>query len=584
MKKSQPQHTANHDSGAGDTVLDLLLALQSQSAARILRSRKRDGFLFLDIASICARVPLSQVDVNNSLSLLRLVVNQKGDDGAPATNNHDIWSAVFDLVTLVEAPVAPVTPPQTTLQGASFQQTPWSYTTGTLEDSSELRSDMDRILKAELLPSLRLDVPDIYETLFGRIPDLDNLADVVFNRCQEGETPLYKDGVGWTQWPPSASEELVLEWLQKHTKLFSGWAEKPGRQLYQGPGRYLRGSTAKRKLDVGIVTARHGFNDLPVKEWSQMLVLGELKSHEAKNNHCETWIDLATYVREIFKMQERRFVLGFTLCGSMMRLWHVDHLGTSGGLSFDINQDGHRFVQVMLGYFMMDNQQLGLDPTIANMHGKQCISIDRNGQTEQVILEKLLRKQAVVVGRATTCWKAYCEKDQGKVPLIVKDSWQYTERPEEGLLIKEATDSGVLHVARYYHHETVQVNGKDDDIIANVRQNQMKDCGRTSFTQTPSDKPDVSDPDAFGKIILRQVERQSATRKRSSGSMKNPSSPKRKRSIQMSQGEAHNRVRRRIITCDPGKSIESASSLTAMLNGMIGAIAGMYASMTVSYD
>ena len=32
-----------------------------------------------------------------------------------------------------------------------------------------------------------------------------------------------------------------------------------------------------------------------------------------------------------------------------------------------------------------------------------------------------------------------------------KDSWQYVKRPEEGELIKEATDIGVQNIARYYH-------------------------------------------------------------------------------------------------------------------------------------
>ena len=37
----------------------------------------------------------------------------------------------------------------------------------------------------------------------------------------------------------------------------------------------------------------------------------------------------------------------------------------------------------------------------------------------------------------------------------MQDSWEYEERPEEGLLLKEATQAGVKNVARYYHHETV---------------------------------------------------------------------------------------------------------------------------------
>jgi len=44
------------------------------------------------------------------------------------------------------------------------------------------------------------------------------LAKEVFNKYQAGETPLYKQGSGWTKWTPSAKEELLLEWLPDLTK------------------------------------------------------------------------------------------------------------------------------------------------------------------------------------------------------------------------------------------------------------------------------------------------------------------------------------------------------------------------------
>ncbi|KAK4097754.1 hypothetical protein N658DRAFT_500058, partial [Parathielavia hyrcaniae] len=49
-------------------------------------------------------------------------------------------------------------------------------------------------------------------------------------------------------------------------------------------------------------------------------------------------------------------------------------------------------------------------------------------------------------------------------------SWQYLEREEEGEFLSEATDKGVVHVARHYHHETFRVQGMDDDVRGNVRQ------------------------------------------------------------------------------------------------------------------
>ena len=95
------------------------------------------------------------------------------------------------------------------------------------------------------------------------------------------------------------------------------------------------------------------------------------------------------------------------------------------------------------------------------------MEVTRNGEIERFVLTNLIKKQAMNDGRAATCWKAYRDGDESNT-LIVKDSWQYEERPEEGELIKEATDKGVRNTARYFRHETVQVDGKIDAVFENV--------------------------------------------------------------------------------------------------------------------
>jgi hypothetical protein len=97
------------------------------------------------------------------------------------------------------------------------------------------------------------------------------------------------------------------------------------------------------------------------------------------------------------------------------------------------------------------------------------IELDRNGQKERLIIDRVIKRAPCVAGRATTCWKAYREGDESQAPLVIKDSWQYPEREEEGELLREATNAGVVNVARYYHHEIVRVGNKEDDIKNNVR-------------------------------------------------------------------------------------------------------------------
>ena len=315
--------------------------------------------------------------------------------------------------------------------------------------------------------------------------------------------------------------------------------------------------------------------------WLEILVTGELKSNPELDGQSSPWIDIATYAREVFRTQNRRFVLGFTLCGSRMRLWHFDRSGACGSCSFDINQEGLAFIRVMLGYYLMTDEQLGLDPTIQGSGGQQYVEITRNGQVERLVLTAMIKKQAAIVSRATTCWRAYRDTDHMKKPLIVKDSWQYEERPEEGLLIQEATEGGVKNIAKYYHHETVHVGGGIDDTLENIRKGLMKEGGRTSFQQKAVKRPSVLASESHGRPVVGQMPQPSLSGKRSpsSAQLEPQLSTKRSRSSFQSQElkkPPSNRVHRRSITQDAGKHIYEASSLEGIINGILGAVHGDY--------
>lgn len=589
---------SSHD-GAGDSpdqghpqvISRLLTTLLGHEVAFNLNSKNRNGKIAFELAMLFARVQNGGFNYEHYRALSRLVIEKAPD--------VDIWNAVFDLITTISR----ITPPQSRHPFTSlYEQTPWSFNTGGLGDTSELRKQFDEPLKQELLLSLRIDIPDIINAVFRHVPQLDELAGTVFELYLEGDSPLYKEGGGWARWPGSAKEELVLEWLQDIMKRFTASINERGvhaaahRRIYQGPSIYLGGSPVKRKMDVGII-ACHGQSkseddgnsentDASTPNWTQIMVAGELKSNPIEDKQEQAWLDLARYAREVFRSQDRRFVLGFTLCGSMMRLWQFDRSGSSGSFSFDINRDGLKFVHVMLGFYLMNDEQLGLDPTIQQSDSKRYVEITRSDQVERLILTEEIIKQVMIVGRATTCWKAYRDGDGLKEPLIVKDSWQYEERPEEGKLIKEATDKGVRNIARYYHHETVQVGGKNDDTIENVRRGLMKACGRTTFRQR-SNEPEAPTLESPEKRVAGQTQSQSHSRKRlsSSAQMALPASNKRSYSSLQSRNSEmpiHNRVHRRVITRDTGKIIQEASSRIAVLNGLIGAINGEDHVMTIA--
>jgi hypothetical protein len=222
----------------------------------------------------------------------------------------------------------------------------------------------------------------------------------------------------------------------------------------------------------------------------------------------------------------------------------------------------------------MDEEQLGFDPTIVSNGDTRYIEIERNGQKERLIIDQLMKRAPCVAGRATTCWKAYREGND--FPLVIKDSWQYPEREEEGELLREATNKGVVNVARYYYHETVRVGGKEDDIRSNVRKG--LDITKAANYKAANYKAENS-PTRNETRTIRKGQSSTTSRKRSSiqaDALMPPSKRFCSRSpTKMGRSNvAQNRIHRRVVIRDYGKSIYKASSRTALLAALEGCIEG----------
>ncbi|EHA56471.1 hypothetical protein MGG_16094 [Pyricularia oryzae 70-15] len=163
-----------------------------------------------------------------------------------------------------------------------------------------------------------------------------------------------------------------------------------------------------------------------------------------------------------------------------------------------------------------------------------------------------------IAGRATICWKAHPEGDPQK-QFVIKDSWQYTEREEEGNLLQKATAKGVVNVARHYHHYTVQIHGMDDDIRNNVRKG-LEITTATNYR-----------PDQRSKLLPNTIVPGTSRRGRTSSGTAS------KRSCSASPANVDtlsNRVHRRVILRDYGKPIYKASFRSALLAAVEGCIEG----------
>ncbi|KAL5411209.1 hypothetical protein PMIN04_010331 [Paraphaeosphaeria minitans] len=554
--------------GLRQVLLALFPTLQSLDVVQALPSRRGNRDLLNDLAPLYLSIVSDSFDAVRLRPLLDAVLNNESDEL--------IWNTVYDAVSESTPPPRPI---------SSFQQTPWLHNTGSFANSSEYRKHMDGVLKEELGP-LYVGVPGFSEAFLGRVRNLESASKAVFEKCKVGDAPLYRDESGWQRWPEDARERDVLEWLKPLPSQFVDFAaqnespSRPRRRVLAQPNKPIQGSIADRKMDVGFVDGpRAGPNADPNADsnaryhWSDILIPGELKSNPSDDKASKAWLDLGRYAREVFAAQpSRRFVLGFTLCGSRMRLWEFDRLAGIASESFDINEDGLRFVSAVLGFSWLDEEQLGFDPTIVTKDGRQHIEIERNGCAERLIIDGVMKRTPCIAGRATTCWRAHREGDESKMPLVIKDSWQFPERDEEGELLQEATEKGVVNVARYYYHETVHVGGQEDDIRENVRRG-------LDVTKATNYRPESSmpPPSSNGYRISRTGRSSAAGTKRSSSCTDAPLPPSKRTcsSSPVKGGKAiANRVHRRVILRDIGELIYKASSPKVLLAALEDCIEG----------
>ncbi|KAL2168265.1 hypothetical protein VTG60DRAFT_233 [Thermothelomyces hinnuleus] len=310
--------------------------------------------------------------------------------------------------------------------------------------------------------------------------------------------------------------------------------------------------------------------------WTQILVPGELKSNPSADTPSEARLDLGRYTREVLAAQDtRRFVLGFTLYRSLMRIWVFDRLGGIASEQFDINKDGLRFVSTILGFLWMSEEELGFDPTIMMAKGQRFIEIQQDGTTKRLILDGLMKRARYIAGRATTCWKAHREEDP-RALFVVKDSWQYLERDDKGRLLREATSKGVVHVAQYYHHETVRVRDTDDNVRNNVQKG-LDATKATNYRQNRSRHTPSASTSAAGLSYAGGSSSITGV-KRPSHETDVPLPPnKRSRSAsptKTSTDTLPNRVHRRVILRDYGIPIYKAGSRETLLGALADYIEG----------
>ncbi|KAG6235282.1 hypothetical protein E4U24_008341 [Claviceps purpurea] len=191
-------------------------------------------------------------------------------------------------------------------------------------------------------------------------------------------------------------------------------------------------------------------------DWRDVLAIGRLRESE-QTEAKEILLQLGSAVREVFAQQPtRRFIHAFTLTGTTMETWVFDRSGPYSGTTFNVHEEPERFVQVLCGYLMMGDEELGLDVFTEEKDGRRFVTIPVNPcATETIRLElnpKPISYRRSIVSRATTCFPAKPIGAQ-EFDTVVKYSWIPSTWTPEADLLRKANEHRVKGVAKTVGYE-----------------------------------------------------------------------------------------------------------------------------------
>ncbi|OBT82162.1 hypothetical protein VE02_10023 [Pseudogymnoascus sp. 03VT05] len=415
--------------GRQSLALDLASALLVLPASRILRSNSGNKNFFGDLLRLNSAVNSDDFDIERDKAYAAVTESTP----LPFLNQPPRSNATSSIVN----------------SSAAFD-TPLRSSSASQRGIEQTHDEVDQRILEELTGRVYYGVGGFFERYFEGKIWTNNARDIYENLRHQ-----YAEG-HWSGWPEPSAQSSFFEWfMQFQDTVLSGL----DRRYYTSANKVLRGSEADRKLDIFLTPANVA---LPNGEhdWSNVLVIGEHKQNPDEDGSTKTLLQLAGYAREVFGSQpDRRFVPGFTICGSVMRLWVFDRSGPYSSEKFDIHKEPERFVRVITGYALMTDAELGLNTFIRRDGNKYIVA-----QGLRICLEdKPLAWQRAIVCRGTACYRGR-NKDPGGWEHVVKFAWPSDKRCREGDLLKLAKERGVKGIAEWVHHEQINIDGHPDTI------------------------------------------------------------------------------------------------------------------------
>ncbi|KAL1956480.1 hypothetical protein VTO42DRAFT_7278 [Malbranchea cinnamomea] len=407
-------------------------------AAFSLRSKTSSRDVAFELANCFARIRQGDFSYSDYRPLVTLFIQK--------ASGLEIWSAVLDLITKLPR-VAPI--PSSSVPPA-FDSTPITHSSASQQGGEQTQRLIEARVFDEIGGCTYRDVEGFFDKYFDKKDWTDRARDIYKSIKDQ-----HVNGK-WSTLPDLPTQTQMQDWLFRlQEDLLS--RERGCYYTINVPNE-LTGGEARRQVDL-IVKRKIGEPSGSEHDWRDIEVIGELK---ASNSHGikKTLVQLARYARDVFACQPtRRYLHAFTVCGRAMEVWVFDRSGCYSPGPFDIHDVPERFIQVITGYLMMNEDELGLDTFMERDGNSRFITIEQEGaEVNRVQLRpKPLTRQRAIVCRGTSCYltKSPDAPESDDWSYVTDFSWTSDRRKPEADLLRLANRKGVKGIATLVGHRFI---------------------------------------------------------------------------------------------------------------------------------
>ena len=414
-----------------EATLKLLAALLLSEAANYLPLKTGNRNVASDLLKLRERIQKGDFTYQHYRLLSQLVIQKASD--------HDIWNAVFNLITALSRLTPPTSIPP------SYDGTPVTRSSASFQGKEQTRKLLKNALFWEINSCTYRSVKGFFEKYFGG-KGWSRRSKEIYNAVKK----RHVDG-RWTDFPDPPIEDDVWDWLSR----FQNEVLTDSRNAFYRAEKTsdLTGGEPSRQMDIFF---KHRSKSADAKhDWKDVLVVGE---HKKSDDHFkDDLLQLSGFVREVFAVQPtRHFVHGFILFGTKMELWVFDRSGPYSSGEFDIHREPEKFILALAGYAMMSDDELGLDTFLQQEDDGPFVSVieDVSGKEKRLRLEpKPFVKQRAIVCRGTTCFRTHDQTN------VVKFSWTSDKRKPEVEHLRLARKKGVKGISNllgYYRIASIE--------------------------------------------------------------------------------------------------------------------------------